>query len=46
MWINNLNIEQLTENDLNPFMVGYMEENHHNLLTDEMIKKMKEDEEN
>ena len=27
-------------------MVGYMEENHHNLLTDEMIKKMKEDEEN
>lgn len=27
-------------------MVGYMKENHHNLLTDEMIKKMKEDEEN
>lgn len=32
---NNIDIEKLTEEDLKPFMVGYMKENHHNLLTDE-----------
>jgi len=36
----------LTEEDLKPFMIGYMKENHHNLLMDEMIEKMKKDEEN
>lgn len=39
-----MDIEKLTEEDLKPFMVGYMKENHHNLLTDEMIEKMKKDE--
>ena len=43
---NNIDIEKLTEEHLKPFMIEYMKENHHNLLTDEMIKKMKEDEEN
>ena len=43
---NNIDIEKLTEEDLKPFMIGYMKENHHNLLTDEMIEKMKKDEEN
>lgn len=43
---NNIDIEKLTEEDLKPFIVGYMKENHHNLLTDEMIEKMKKDEEN
>ena len=38
---NNIDIEKLTEEDLKPFMVGYMKENHHNLLTDEWLKKWK-----
>ena len=31
---------------MKPFMVEYMKENHHNLLMDEMIERMKKDEEN